>query len=489
MTPPPDKLDPYRSKRDARRTPEPVPHTAAHTLPAGHDDTFVVQEHHARRLHWDFRLERGGVLVSWAVPKGLPVDPKKNHLAVHTEDHPLEYATFAGNIPSGEYGGGKVTIWDHGTYATEKWRDDEVIVTLQGQRPETTEARFALFRTRDDDWIIHRMSPPPRPDWQPLPELVRPMLATAGELPTDALSDDHWAYEMKWDGVRAVVYIEGGRARVMTRNDREVAGTYPELRDMAASLGTRQLILDGEIVAFDAAGKPNFGRLQQRMHVTNAAQVRSLVKQVPVNFLAFDVLHVDGRDVTGRPYDERRELLESLGLDGPSWGTPPVFLGNGDAAFETSRSQGLEGVIAKRRDSGYEPGRRNASWLKVKHFRTQEVVVAGWKPGSGRRAGGIGSLLLGVYAPEGLVFVGHVGTGFSNAALEDIARRLGPIERKTSPFATELARLHARDAQWVTPKYVGEVAFAEWTEDGRLRHPSWRGWRPDKGPQDVVREP
>ena len=481
-----DKLDTYRAKRDRRRTPEPVPAKRTY-LPQGNDDTYVVQEHHARRLHWDFRLERDGVLVSWAVPKGLPLDPKKNHLAVHTEDHPLDYAGFEGEIPAGEYGGGKVILWDRGTYECEKWRDDEVMVTLHGGRADTDGAKFVLFRTDGKNWMMHRMSPPPKPDWAPLPELVRPMLATSGELPKPH-EDPDWAYEIKWDGVRAVLYIEGGRARVLTRNDREVAATYPEVRDLAASLGTRQLILDGELVAFDDAGRPSFGRLQQRMHVTNAGQVRTLLRQVPVSYLVFDVLHIDGRDTTRLPYDERRQILENLHLDGPRWSTPPAFVGDGPAALQTSLDQGLEGIIAKKRDSTYDPGRRSPCWLKVKNFRTQEVVVCGWKPGQGRRAGGIGSLLLGVHTDDGLVFAGHVGTGFTGKMLEEIAARLAPIERKTSPYADEVPRVHARDAHWVTPKYVGEVAFGEWTTDGRLRHPSWRGWRPDKIPTEVRRE-
>jgi bifunctional non-homologous end joining protein LigD len=313
------------------------------------------------------------------------------------------------------------------------------------------------------------------------------MYATAGALPTTE-EDADWAYEMKWDGVRAVVYIEGGRGRVMTRNDRDVTGTYPEFRDLAASLGTRQVVLDGEIVAFDDKGRPSFGRLQQRMHVTNASQIRSLVKQVPVSYFVFDVLHLDGQPTTGLTYDERRALLDELGVEGPRWSTPPAFVGAGGDALATSQAQGLEGVVAKKRNSRYEPGRRSACWLKVKNLRMQEVVIGGWKPGAGRRAGGIGSLLLGVNTDEGLVFAGHVGTGFTQRALGDLAAKLGPIERKTSPFADEVPRLHAREARWVTPKYVGEVVFSEWTADGRLRHPSWRGLRPDKHPDEVVVE-
>jgi bifunctional non-homologous end joining protein LigD len=477
-----DKLETYRGKRKPDVTPEPVPEHGL--LPQGNNDTFVIQEHHARRLHWDFRLERDGVLVSWAVPKGLPLDPKTNHLAVHMEDHPLEYATFEGEIPAGEYGGGKVILWDRGTYTTEKWEDDEVKVVLNGER---IKGRYVLFQTDGKNWMIHRMDPPPSPDWQPLPSLIKPMLATPGELPSAATEND-WAYEMKWDGVRAIVYVEGGRAKVMTRNDRDVTGTYPELTQMAESLGARQLVLDGEIVALDRQGRPDFGLLQQRMHVIGPSQVRSLVKRVPVSYLAFDLLYTDGRLLLDRTYDERRSELESLDLEGSHWGVPPAFPGDGAAAVKASQDQHLEGVVAKRRNSTYEPGRRSRSWLKVKNVRTQEVVIGGWRPGAGRRSGTIGSLLLGIPDESGLKYVGHVGTGFTDAMLADLLRQLKPLQRETSPFSEELPRPDARDAVWIEPKLVGEVAFSEWTHDERLRHPSWRGLRPDKDPESVVRE-
>ena len=476
-----DKLDTYRRKRDPRRTPEPVP--ADGPLPRGRDDTFVIQEHHARRLHWDFRLERDGVLVSWALPKGVPDDPARNHLAVHTEDHPLDYASFAGEIPAGEYGGGSVTIWDRGTYDCEKWTDREVKVVLHGQR---VSGRYVLFRTGGDDWMIHRMDPPADPEAQPLPDLVRPMLATAGTLPP-VTEEERWAFEMKWDGVRAVAYVDRGTVRLLTRNDRDVTATYPELRGLGEALGEVRAVLDGEIVAFDGSGRPSFGELQQRMHVQRPSA--ALRARVPVSYLVFDLLHVSGRSLLDAPYDERRAALEALGVDGPHWATPPAFEGDGAAALEVSRAQGLEGVLAKRRDSRYEPGRRSRSWVKVKHQRTQEVVVGGWRPGEGRRSGGIGSLLLGV--PDGsgrLVYAGHVGTGFTDRVLDELWAALQPLSRKTSPFADELPRAHARDAHWVTPKLVGEVVFTEWTRDGRLRHPVWRGLRPDKSPAEVVRE-
>ena len=319
----------------------------------------------------------------------------------------------------------------------------------------------------------------------PLP-LVRPMLASPGVLPPPE-QEQRWAFEMKWDGVRAVVYLARGDMRVLTRNDREVAATYPELAGLAHQLRDRRMIVDGEVVAFDEAGRPSFGELQARMHVR--APGRSLLDRVPVSLLVFDLLHVDGTSLVGAPYDERRSALEGLDLAGDRWAVPPAFDGQGAEALAASQAQGLEGVLAKRHDSVYLPGRRSPHWIKVKHVRMQEVVVGGWSPGAGRRQGGIGSLLLGVPDQDGrLVYAGHVGTGFSDRVLADLGTRLRAAERSTSPFADEVPRAHAKDAHWVTPRLVGEVTFSEWTRDGRMRHPSWRGLRPDKDPQDVRRE-
>jgi bifunctional non-homologous end joining protein LigD len=478
-----DRLTEYRRKRDARRTPEPVPAKAPPRRSAKHDPIFVVQEHHATALHWDFRLERDGVLVSWAVPKGIPPDPKVNHLAVQTEDHPMEYATFAGEIAAGEYGGGAVSIWDHGTYTVQKWTDREVKIDLDGER---THGTFVLFRTGGKNWMMHRMGEAARPDWQPLPKVLSPMLATAGSLPP-AAQDAQWAYEMKWDGVRALARIEGGRIVLLSRNGADVTVSYPELRGLGEQLGTTQALLDGEIVAFDDEGRPSFGRLQKRMHVTSTSAARRLAGSDPAVLLIFDVLHLDGRSLLDVPYADRREILESLELDGPSWQAPPAFYGAGGEAVRVSQQQGLEGVVAKRRSSTYAPGRRSPDWVKIKNSRTQEVVVGGWRQGNGRRAGTVGALLLGIPDGRALRYVGKVGTGFTDDMLDDLAKRLARIARSSSPFG-EIPRPDARDAHWVTPKLVGEVEFTEWTADGRLRHPSWRGLRPDKRPDQVVPE-
>jgi bifunctional non-homologous end joining protein LigD len=439
---------------------------------------FVVQEHHARRLHWDFRLERDGVLVSWAVPKGVPDDPAVNHFAAHTEDHPMEYASFAGRIPAGEYGAGTVTIWDRGTFDTVKWTDREVKVTLRGRR---LSGGYTLFQTRGKDWMIHR-------ERQPLPGILQPMLARSEpHLPPDS---EPWALEMKWDGVRALAYCEGNRVRLISRTGEDVTAAYPELRGLAAAVGRRDALLDGEVVAMGDSGWPDFEVLQNRMHVRDASLAQRLVAEYPVTYLAFDLLHLDGRPLLNLPYTERRPLLENLALNGPSWQTPPSFIGEPGADVQAvSRQHGLEGVVAKRLDSRYEPGKRPGTWRKVKNIRRQEAVIGGWRPGKGNRSGQIGSLLIGVQEDGGLVYAGHVGTGFTDRVLRQLTAQLAPLRRATSPFAAPLPADHARDAVWAEPVLVADIRFTGWTRAGRMRAPSYQGLRSDKDPAEVVREP
>ncbi|WP_413452692.1 ATP-dependent DNA ligase [Georgenia phoenicis] len=525
-----DRLEVYRAKRDAAKTPEPVPAAVA---PDDGTLSFVIQEHHASRLHWDLRLAHDGVLVSWALPKCVPTSPRKNHLAVQTEDHPMEYLTFSGTIPKGEYGAGEMTIWDTGTYTFEKWREGkEVIVTLTGQEdgglagpdgPGRT-SRFALIHTggrsegEENHWLIHLMSAPDQPpaaslsrrerdspaptsrpsrrepespapssDRDASPEFVVPMLATLSEA-TALDASAEWAVEMKWDGVRAVVLVEDGQVRLVGRSGREVTDTYPELAGLAECVDARTAVLDGEIVALTDTGRPDFGLLQQRIQLTDARAIARAAEENPVRLMLFDALAVDGTSLLRRTYDERREVLEDV-VDPSGCALveiPPAFDGDLEAAVTASRQWQLEGVVAKRRDSTYTPGRRSRSWLKIKHASTQEAVVVGWRPGQGNRAGKVGSLLLALPEDGELRYIGRVGTGFSERDAAQWARELSREERKTAPL--EVPRPEARDARWVTPRRVAEVEFAEWTSTGRLRHPRWRGWRPDKEPADVVLE-
>ena len=472
-----DKLQAYRDKRDAARTPEPVPPPGAPPGAEAPGGAFVIQEHHARRLHWDFRLERDGVLVSWALPKGVPDDPAVNHLAVHTEDHPLEYGRFEGEIPRGEYGAGAVTIWDHGRYETLKWAPSEVKVVLHGQR---VTGGYVLFQTKGNQWMIHR-------ERLALPGAMRPMLAVTGPAPRDP---GNWALEMKWDGVRALAYIERGQVRLMSRTERDITVAYPELARLGAATIHKQLLLDGEIVVFGEGGWPEFEALQPRMHVSSASQAALLAGQTPVTYLVFDLLQLDGRSLLDLEYTQRRALLEDLALAGPYWQTPPWFPGGDFGAVRSvSLEHGMEGVVAKRLDSRYVPGVRTGSWRKIKNVRTQEAVVAGYKPGKGNRTGQVGSLLIGVNDASGLIYAGHVGTGFTDETLRLLGDQLRPLRRPDSPFDGPVPPEHARPAVWVEPRLVIQVSFDRWTKAGRMRAPVYKGLRDDIDPADVIREP
>jgi bifunctional non-homologous end joining protein LigD len=461
--PAPDRLSRYRSMRDASKTPEPVPVSKP---VIGQGNSFVIQEHHARRLHYDFRLERDGVLVSWAVPKNLPDTTSVNHLAVHTEDHPLEYGGFEGIIPKGEYGAGKVIIWDSGTYEAEKFRDDEVVVNLHGSK---ISGRYALIQTNGDQWLAHRMKDQNVFEF----DTIAPMLATHGSV--TSLKAAQWAFEGKWDGYRILIEVDHGTIRVRSRRGREVTGEYPELRSLAKDLAEHHVILDGEAVVLDSSGAPNFHEMQNRGRGSR------------VEFWAFDVLYLDGRSLLRASYRDRRKVLEMLGA-GSDLIVPELLPGDGAQALEHSGKRGWEGVIAKRRDSTYQPGRRSSSWIKDKHWNTQEVVIGGWKAGEGGRTSGIGSLLMGIPAADGLHFAGRVGTGFTERDLANLKKTLAPLHTDESPFHPPLPRSEARGVTYVEPVLVGEVRYSEWTPDNRLRQSSWRGLRPDKEASEVARE-
>ncbi|WP_456285065.1 ATP-dependent DNA ligase [Microbacterium sp. JZ101] len=491
-------LGSYIAKRTAGRTPEPVPETPHPEPDDGDLPRFVVHEHHASRLHWDLRLERAGVLACWAVPKGIPDTPDRNRLAVRTEDHPLAYIDFHGTIPKGEYGAGTMTIWDEGTYETEKWRDDEVIVTLRGREDGPLhEVRIALIRTQGSgeksSWLLHRTKRQPGAAAEPArdeapPARPAPMLAVHGTPGlARTLSSPPWV-EFKWDGVRALGEWRSGALRLFARSGAEITQRYPELSGAARThLDAWDALVDGEIVALDEQGRPSFSLLQNRMHLERADDVARESARAPVLLYLFDILRLDGRDLTPLPLEERRHLLEETAATaGPSVIVPPVF-DDVDIALDVAREHALEGIVAKRRSSPYRPGTRTEDWLKVKLTHTQEVVIGGFRRGRGGRAGSFASLLLGVPDADGLRYVGRVGTGFSDRELRRLRDLLAPLETRECPLR-DVPREDTGDATWVEPRLVGEVEFAEWTRSGSLRQARWRGLRPDKAPDDVRTE-
>jgi bifunctional non-homologous end joining protein LigD len=462
------KLKEYERKRDFAATPEPAGDGAGEE---GERARFVIQEHSARRLHWDLRLERDGVLASWAVPNGIPDDPDSNRKAVRTEDHPLEYLDFEGEIPAGQYGAGTMKVWDRGTYECHKFREDEVMVTFHGER---VRGRYVLFRAGRDpkDWMIHRMDPPERADRDPMPERVVPMLARLGPLPRD---EERYGFEVKWDGVRAIAYLEPGRLRLESRNLNDITAQYPEVRSLSRELGARPAVLDGEIVAFDEGGRPSFERLQRRMHLSSEAQVKRLARSVPVVYVVFDLLYLDGESLMGLSYSERRERLDELELNGANWQTPRYRVGEGQALLDATAEQGLEGVVAKRLDCPYEPGRRSGAWIKVKNLHREDLAIGGWMPGEGRRTDRIGALLVGDRSDEGsLRYAGRVGSGFTEKELDRLKGKLAPLRRDTSPFE---GRQPPRGAVFVEPELVADVEFREWTNSRTLRAPVYKGLR------------
>jgi len=471
-----DRLGSYKDKRDFEQTPEPRGKRAK--PPEG--ARFVVQEHNARRLHWDLRLEHEGALASWALPRGVPEHPDENRLAVRTEDHPLEYLEFHGEIPKGEYGAGTMQIWDRGTYEAEKFRDDEVIATFHGER---VHGRYALFRTRETDWMIHRMDPPEDPDYEPFPESdLRPMLARSGKLPP---REEQFGFEVKWDGIRTLMFSDHGHVELRGRNGSDFTPRYPEVRDLGRALGSRRIVLDGEVVAFDEEGRPSFERLQSRMHLASDSAVRRRMRDIPATYVIFDLLYLDGHSTLRLSYEERRELLEQLELNGQAWRTPAYHRGEGKALLEATKDLGIEGIVAKKLDCPYTPGARASHWIKVKNVHTQDVVIGGWTAGEGGRSSSLGSLAVGVMDGGELKYAGKVGTGFTEQTLAIVKRELEPLRRDTSPFS---GRQPPKGTIFVEPRLVAHVEFREWTGSGTLRAPSFKGLRPDVSPQECVRE-
>ncbi|HET7263397.1 MAG TPA: non-homologous end-joining DNA ligase [bacterium] len=541
-------LETYRRKRRFDRTPEPSgeERTARRTGAARGErrPRFVVQEHHATRLHWDLRLEMAGVLRSWAVPKGPSLDPADKRLAVLVEDHPIEYGDFEGVIPPGNYGAGTVLLWDRGAYscregdAVAAFEAGKMTLDMDGER---LRGEFHFVRTKRNDgkdWLLFKgrdryaepgFVPAGRPSvasgrtieeiagdrgarWtsgppesrargrapkrraagkgraklgtDPLPKPFTPMLAEAAKRPFDRRG---WLFEVKWDGVRALAFLrrEGAAQEIVLygRNLRRLNAQFPEIVDALADLDVHSAILDGEIFAPDDAGRPSFHRLQQRLHLDAASGERPEAGDVHVAYAVFDCLYLDGRDLRDRPFSERRAALDGLTLPAGLIKADAIEE-RGEALFEAAAQHGFEGVVAKKAASPYRPGLRSADWIKVKIRRTLEAVVGGLTPGRGGRATSFGALVLGQFDESGqLVHIGQAGGGFSEADLDRFRRRLAPLETKVSPFAAR-PQIPGR-VTWVRPEVVVEVEYGEWTPDRMLRFPVFLRVRDDIAAKDV----
>ncbi len=546
-------LKEYGRKRDFQKTSEPPPHPLAK-----HDGRlmFVVQKHDASRLHYDFRLEFGGVLKSWPIPKGPSLDPKDKRLAMMVEDHPLDYASFEGVIPKGEYGGGQVIVWDAGTYSPDEdgvfsWDDrDEadrrmreglargkLSFYLQGHKLKGSFTLVKLAKsetgkewlfikhkdrfvdtdrdlTLEDRSVISGLTIadikagrlPDRSQQRlvvhpqdargarraAFPKSLEPMHATLTEAPFSA---PDWYFEPKMDGVRAIVFINGTSVRIISRSGLDATRQYPTIVGEMAEQTERRLVLDGEIVALNEKGVPSFQTIQQRLNLQRDSDIRKMDEQIPVYFYAFDILYAGGYDLRGAPLSDRKALLKQLVVSTDHIHLLEHFEEDGVAAYDGAISAGLEGVMAKKRDSVYESGRRSKAWLKVKGTQEDEFVVGGYSGGTGGRAKTFGSLLVGQYDDEGrLVYAGNVGTGFDDRTLAALLKRLESLKTDASPFdvmtpvTSRFGRPKDVPITWVTPELVARVKFAEWTNDGHLRAPSFLGLRDDKPPREVHRE-
>ena len=541
-------LEAYRSKRDFARTPEPEPGP-----PGEGSGRFVVQRHRAKRLHYDLRLESDGMLVSWAVPRGPTLDPDARRLAQRTEDHPVEYLDFEGVIPAGEYGAGDMIVWDWGTFTPEETddpaaalRDGELKFRLEGERLKgrftivqtggrrdalgrpSDSAQWLLIHKRDeaavDGWDVESYatsvrtgrtngevaagvapkflasapSHEPEPDLSaarpaPMPDFVAPMLAT---LTDGAFDDPDWLFEVKWDGYRVEAVVRDQRVRLWTRNRTDAARYFPDLAGPADWIAAREAIVDGEVVALDADGRPDFSLLQDRTglrgleaatgrRATDAARPSEAERAaIPIVYMAFDLLHLDGRSLLDVPLEERKRALRQILRPHPLVRYASHVSGDGIAFTQAAAAQGLEGVVIKRRFGRYDPGRRSRDWLKIKLRLEQELVVVGWLPGQGSSAA-LGSLVVAVHDNGRLRHAGQVGSAISDATRRNLLAELEPIRRPDSPL-DPVPRLP--DARWVEPRLVIRAEFAEWTTDGLLRQAAFKGIELGKDAALVVRE-
>jgi bifunctional non-homologous end joining protein LigD len=481
----------YTEKRSFTRTPEPAAAITGDVDPgtAQPGPSFVIHQHHATRLHFDLRLEMMNgdvpVLVSWAVPKNLPLTIGVKHLAVHVEDHPFDYGSFSGTIPAGNYGAGEVRIFDAGTYELLEQEPRKLTFRLHGGRMQGVWHLIQTKRNEGKDWLLW-LRASERPPSEPRPEAL-PMFAT---LVQEAFDDDDWIFELKWDGVRALV-VCNDETTLFSRTARDITLTYPELARLHDRMVAIDAVLDGEIVAM-SHGRPSFELLQSRMNLQDKTAIVKAAKKIPVAYIAFDLLYLDGRSLLSTPVEERKALLQELVVTSDLVQVSPAVQAEGKAVFEAARAQNLEGMVAKKLGSPYRPGKRSKEWLKIKTLIDADVVIGGWTRGEGGRSSTIGALLVGAYDKGELRYVGSVGTGFSDSSLAELLSAVREVQSTECPFADDPSGTRNRfgkvikDPHWTRPVLVARVEFRELTSASRLRAPSFKGLRPDKEPEDCL---
>jgi bifunctional non-homologous end joining protein LigD len=458
----PDQLAEYSKKRTFEKTSEPVPAPGI-----GQGSAFVVHRHHATRLHYDLRLEKDGILKSWAVPKGLPPRPGIKRLAVNVEDHPLEYVNFEGAIPKGEYGGGMMWKFAQGRYATTKEKKDGFYFRLQS--PELN-AEYRIYHTNENQWLLERLENP-QIDW--LRTTVAPMLAQPARNPPNSKD---YLYEVKWDGIRALVFLDEGSIRIHGRKGLDLTKQFPELLLPEEAFRATSAVFDGEIVCLDSAGKPDFANVIHRMQQrADGAIERANVKCPAVCYL-FDCLYLDGRPIMTEPLIRRREWLHDSIRKGTAYRLSEA-VEDGPAFFEAVKQLGLEGVMAKQRNSPYAPGRRSDSWLKIKVQQTAECVIIGYTRGTGDREATFGALHLAQVNGGELKYIGKAGTGLSDRVLKVLDGEIKKLTRIKKPVKQKL--LDDSQSTWVESKIMCEVQFASLTKDGMMREPIFIRLRPD----------
>ena len=556
-------LERYRHKRDFAKTPEPAGSATGSTAttaaaPAtgplaavGSGGRFVVQRHRATRLHYDFRLEMGGVLASWAVPKGPTLDPSVRRMAVHVEDHPIEYFDFEGVIPARQYGAGDVIVWDWGTWEPEAPTLDGVKSVHDGELKfrlfgEKLKGRFTIVRTtrgadgrratgvegegEGDQWLlIHKRDESAVTGWdaEDHPESVKTgrtnddvkaqrdavwiSRAPAAQaeidlsgaatqpmpefvepmlatLTDEAFDNPDWLFEIKWDGYRMEAIVRDGTVRLRTRNGKDGETYFPGFLTPPTWIGAREAIVDGEVVALAPDGRPDFGLLQERIGRRPGTNGAGTGPLAPLVYQVFDLLYLDGRSLLHVPLEDRKRLLRSVLVEQPRVRYATHVDGDGVAFYKAAAERHLEGVIAKHRRSPYEPGHRTRNWLKVKVRPEQELVVGGYLPGEGTHTE-LGALIVGVYEGPKLRFAGRVGSGIDTRTRRELRGKLDKILRETAPFDPAPERKgDLRDARWVEPKIAIRAEFSNWTRDNLVRQASFKGYETDKKPRDVVRE-